>query len=190
MASGGNMGIAILLAVGAATLSQAPDEATIKTRIVGHPEAPAVLVGYPCAAEPASQIAPTRKTPSDTTALLFGPIKSRPFTCSLNCELGIKIEGARQPTAFRIGRIRLEANGRSAGFVSPLSPVSAASTCNGLPLIRNVHPTTATGADGFLVYVAEIHFSNGTSWRVPDNERFHGDVTSAWWELFRRGRLH
>jgi hypothetical protein len=105
---------------------------TVNVRIVGEPEAPAVLVGKPCEPDPHNRIVPLPidESAGGATEVLFGPFQSVAYECDLGCQLGLQVRDRRTPVSFRIGEIQLLSRGAYIGPMDfPSIRIAASPSC-------------------------------------------------------------
>jgi hypothetical protein len=162
---------------------------TVNVRIVGEPEAPAVLVGKPCEPDPNNRIVPLRVDESarGTADVLFGPVHSDAYECDLGCQLGLQVRDRRAPVSFRIGTIRLLSQGGWTQLAFPSIPIShfcANTPITVFPVLPP--PSSPMPTEGFLLYLMEVRFVDGSSWRLSDPAAFARTVTRKWQEEARR----
>lgn len=160
---------------------------TANVRIVSEPNAPAVLIGKPCEEDPNDRIVPLPvDSAGGVTDVLFGPVHSDAYECELGCHIGLQVRDRRTPVWFRIGEIQLLSRGAYIGPMDlPSIRVAASPSCGNTPVTAvKFRPGSdyAMPVEGFLLYLEEVQFADGSKWRLSDRQAFAKMVTRKWQE--------
>jgi hypothetical protein len=164
---------------------------TVNVRIVSEPEAPAVLIGKPCEPDPHNRIVPLQveQSAGGATDVLFGPVHSVAYECDVRCQVGLQVRDRRAPVSFRIGTIRLLSQGRWIQLAFPSIPIATSHSCANTPITvfpLPPLPNSPFPTEGFLLYLMEVRFVDGSKWQLSDPAEFAKTVTRRWQEEARR----
>ncbi len=153
-----------MTAVMALLLLTHAQSAPIDTRIVESRESPVTLVGQPCddgtqkvsAVEPQESNAPQ--------------LESRTFACGQDCTVGVRVKSGQEVASVKIATAALHDRGKVTSAVSPALDVASLKSCNGESYYVAALPRIDWPINASVVFVSEVTYKNGTTWKVDANE--------------------
>lgn len=164
-------------------------EGAVSARVVGIPEAPAVLIGDACAPTPEQRASPrtvSRQELESESDAIFGTFQSNSFTCAKEgCDVAIVPKADNGAVAsVDVGIVFLGERGRYYSG-SLLNVPMRSRTCHGTSVAR-IPVRSSLIRDGALIYVSAVRFENGSDWKMPDPSEFASAITARWQKRFHQ----
>jgi hypothetical protein len=138
-------------------------DGAIPTRIVASSESPVSLVGLPCG-DDAKKLRAVELEGANVTHL-----ESASFLCQRDCTVGVRVKDAHRISSFTVATAMAHDRGRVIFAVGPALDPSSLRSCSGETFVVASMPRIAWPAAAGIVYVAEIAYQDGTTWRVDDD---------------------
>lgn len=148
-----------------ALLSTEPSaQRTVPVRFAEQPQSPAEIVTVPCSDGGTASVA---SRPRGLQVIPEGVFS-----------VGLATADGRRLRSYRIGRVILYDRG-SSRTKWRLEPVANRDRCGTVVAQAVAHGESDLGLKAIWLYVAELQFEDGTSWKVADEARLQAQLASA-----------